>query len=95
MTFGNHVTQGKPLPEFYRFDEPTAAILNNLKWKVTIDDTKPVHLDSDSLLLDIKKWPERMMTSPSGRHLGIYKSLRKHVTKKKDKQLHTGADAGH
>jgi len=31
MTFGNHVTQGKPLPEVHHFDEPTAAVLTNLK----------------------------------------------------------------
>jgi len=31
----------------------------------------------------IQKWPERTTTSPSGRHLGIYKSLRRRVKEKK------------
>ncbi len=83
MTFGNHVTQGKPLPDFHQFDEPTAAVLTNLKRKVTINDTEPVHLNYDSLLLGIRKWPERTTMSPSGRHLGIYKLLGKHVVEKK------------
>jgi len=64
-TFGNHVTQGKPLPDFHQFDEPTAAVLTNLKRKVTINDTEPVHLNYDSLLLGIRKWRERTTTSPS------------------------------
>ncbi len=34
----------------------------------------------------IKKWPERTVTSPSGRHLGIYKTLQKHVLRKKTGQ---------
>jgi len=82
-TFGNHVTQGKPLPEFHNFDEPTTAVLTNLKRKVTANDTMPITLDYDSLLCGIQKWPERTTTSPSGRHLGIYKSLGKHVVQKK------------
>jgi len=82
-TFGNHVTQGKPLPDFHQFDKPTIAVLMNLKCKVTINDTEPVHLNYDSLLLGICKWPERTTTSPSRQHLGIYKLLGKHVVEKK------------
>jgi len=29
--FGNHITKGKQLPDFYDFDEPTAAVQTNLK----------------------------------------------------------------
>jgi len=43
-----------------------------------------VKLDYDSLLQGIKKWPEKTTTSPSGRHLGIYKTLGKHVCQKKN-----------
>jgi len=93
-TFGNHVTKGKQLPDFYNFDKPTAAILTNLKRKVTNSDSQQIKLDYDSLLQGIKKWPEKMTTSPSGRHLGIYKTLGKHVCKKNEQQLVTGAHAG-
>ncbi len=40
-------------------------------------------LDYDTLLNGIKKWPECTTTSLSGRHLGIYKALGKHVIEKK------------
>jgi len=40
-------------------------------------------LDYSKLLKGIKKWPECMTTSPSRCHLGIYKSLGKHVVEKK------------
>jgi len=33
----------------------------------------------------IKKWPEKTTMSPSGRHLGIYKTLQQHL-KEKDKE---------
>ncbi len=33
--------------------------------------------DFDTLMKGFRKWPERTATSPSGRHLGIYKSLLK------------------
>jgi len=33
----------------------------------------------------IKKWPEKTTTSPSGRHLGIYKSLQHHVLSQEEK----------
>jgi len=33
--------------------------------------------DFDTLMKGFKKWPERTTTSPSGRHLGVYKSLLK------------------
>jgi len=35
------------------------------------------NLDFDSLMKGFQKWPERTATSPSGRHLGVYKSLLK------------------
>jgi len=39
----------------------------------------------DDLMLGLRKWKERTTTSPSGRHLGIYKALLKddHRPKKK------------
>ncbi len=80
--FGDRLTQGRPLGTIHQFDEPTTAILQQLKRK-TPEDEEPPTLDYATLLDGLKKWPERTTTSPSGRHLGIYKSLGKHVIKKK------------
>jgi len=43
-------------------------------------------LDYKALLHGIQKWLEQTTTSPSGHHLGIYKTLGKHVIKKKQQQ---------
>ncbi len=40
----------------------------------------------DDMIAGFRKWTERTSTSPSGRHLGIYKSLIKDANKKKPKQ---------
>jgi len=74
--------QGQQLNGVHNFDEPTAAILANLKSKMPPPATVQHKLDYDKLLEGIQKWPECTTTSPSGRHLGIYKSLGKHVLKK-------------
>jgi len=81
--FGEHVHSGSPPLDHYDFDEQTIAILKNLKKKFNLDDTAPHSLDYDLLMNGIKKWPEKTTTSPSGRHLGIYKTLQKHTVKKK------------
>jgi len=36
--FGDRVTQGQLLPDIHHFDEPTAAILANLKMKIPTQD---------------------------------------------------------
>jgi len=77
-SFGNRVTDGRLLSTTHQFDKPTKAILENLHRK-TPDDTQSTTLDHEKLLEGIKKWPERTTTSPSGRHLGIYKTLGKHL----------------
>jgi len=82
--FGDWITQGRNLQATHTFDEPTSAILANLKRKLPAQTSTTHPLDYEKLLEGIKKWPERMTTSPSGRHLGIYKSLGKHVIKKND-----------
>jgi len=79
--FGNGVTEGRPIGGIHNFDEPTKAILSNLKWKIPHD--KASHpLNYATLLERIKKWPENTTMSPSGCHLGIYKALGKHVVQK-------------
>jgi len=82
MAFGDLITQGRPVNGVHNFDEPTAAILAHLKSKMPPPAMVQHKLDYGKLLEGIQKWPERTTTSPSGRHLGIYKSLGKHVLKK-------------
>jgi len=79
-SFGDRVTNGQSVGNIHNFDEPTKAILENLRRKTSADVLPPI-LDHETLLEGIKKWPERTTTSPSGRHLGIYKTLGKHVIK--------------
>ncbi len=40
-----------------------------------VSTTKP--LEFEALMSGFKKWPEHTTTSPSGCHLGVYKSLLK------------------
>jgi len=90
--FGDLVHNGSPLLHHYSFDEPTMAILQNLRKKITPDDGDTHPLNYDLLMNGIKKWPEKTSTSPSGRHLGIYKTLQKHVVKKKKTQSNAPDD---
>jgi len=82
-TFGDHVHKGSTCLDNYNFDEQTMAILKNLKKKINPDETVPHSLNYELLMNGIKKWPEKTTTSPSGRHLGIYKTLQKHIVQKK------------
>ncbi len=82
-TLGNQVLQGRANLSQLPINEPTRAILTHLKSKIPATDRRPHPLDYGLLMEGIKKWPERTTTSPSGRHLGIYKSLRRHVKEKK------------
>jgi len=85
-SFRDRLTNGQSFDTIYHFDEPTTAILKNLKRKTPALSTQNPKLNYSKLLEGIKRWPERTTTSPSGRHLGIYKTLAKHVVKKdKDK----------
>jgi len=82
-SFGDRITRGQSVCVLHHFDEPTTAILNNLQRKTPMIPSDRSTLDYVTLLQGIKKWPERTTTLPSGRHLGIYKSLAKHVIEKK------------
>jgi len=84
--YGQKVSQGWSEIEHHCLDTPTKAILKNLKQKISPGHTQTHALNYESLLDGIKKWPERTMTSPLGRHLGIYKTLRKHVCEKSKKK---------
>jgi len=81
--FGTRVLQGKAQLDELPVAESTKALLQHLKSKNPADEQ--LHpLIYDELQEGIKKWPEKTTTSPSGRHLGIYKSLQKHVIRKDD-----------
>jgi len=82
-SFGDYIYEGRPLEDANGFDEPTKAILRNLQNKVPTTDNNEHKLDYELLMNGIKKWLERTATSPSGRHLGIYKTLQKHVVQQK------------
>jgi len=66
-------------------DDATRALLHSMTDKT--DPTVPRHhpLLYEELQNGIKKWPEKTTTSPSGRHLGIYKSLQRHVLTQEEK----------
>ncbi len=50
-------------------------------------------LNFEKLTEGFKKWPEKTSTSPSGRHLGVYKSLLKDVHRKKDKDSNANSQS--
>jgi len=64
-------------------DEPTRTLLKHMKDKTTSELAQQDPLNYTSLMNGIKKWPEKTATSPSGHHLGIYKTLQKHVKEQK------------
>jgi len=66
-------------------DEYTKDLLTQLKTKISPTENPTLPLDTEALIKGFKVWPERTSTSPSGRHLGIYKSLAKHFPPPKDK----------
>jgi len=47
----------------------------------------------DSMMQGFQKWPECTSTSPSGRHLGIYKSLLKDINQNKKKSQTTNGSS--
>jgi len=90
--FGDYVYQGHDIQDMYDFDKPTTAILKNLRNKIPQTITTDHPLDYNLLMNGIKKWPEKTTTSPSGCHLGIYKTLQKHIVKQKKKNNNANMD---
>jgi len=64
-------------------DKYTMDLLHHMKSKVTITKNPDHPLDPDVLVQRFRKWPEQKSTSPSGWHLGIYKSLAKNFPPQK------------
>jgi len=79
---GNQILKGRADLNALPIDDATRALLANLrnKTKPYADHEHP--LIYEELQNGITKWAEKTTTSPSGRHLGIYKSLQKHVLTK-------------
>jgi len=83
-TFGNRVLEGRAHIDSLPIDNASKALLRHLRIKST-DPVYQTHpLNYDDLQNGIKKWSKKTTTSPSSRHLGIYKSLQRHVTDKDD-----------
>ncbi len=84
--YAQQILAGTAPIEHLPVDEHTKALLRHLKSKTHPLETPSHPLDQEKLIQGFKKWPERTTTSPSGRHLGIYKSLAKHFPPPKEKQ---------
>jgi len=82
--FGDRILQGRVDLEALPIDEATRTLLANMRDKTTPNEARQHPLIYTELQNGIKKWPEKTTTSPSGRHLGIYKSLQKHVLSKEE-----------
>jgi len=85
--FVNDVFHGRPISPDLNKPPMTQLLLEHQKGQLQPNETPKHELQFDSLMQGFKKWPERTSTSPSGCHLGIYKSLLKdsqHPQKKKN-----------
>jgi len=82
--FAQQVLQGTADIDNLPVDQYTKALLVHLKTKVGPSENTVTPLNTDELIQGFKWWPEHTSTSPSGRHLGIYKSLAKHFPPPKD-----------
>jgi len=82
--FGNLIFRGKVDLDALPVDAATRAVLKHLSDKLPLQTDHLHPINYDELQNGIKKWPEKTTTSPSGRHLGIYKSLQRHVLEKKN-----------
>jgi len=75
--FGNLIFKGQPIPDNRNLSPATQLLLTH-QCSLLLPHASDTHpLDFESLLNGFQKWPEWTMTSPSRRHLGIYKSLLK------------------
>jgi len=73
------------MPEDIKLPPMTCLLLEHQSSKLLPGEDPTQPLEFDKLMRGFRKWKEQMATSPSGRHLGIYKSLLKKKKKKEDK----------
>jgi len=76
--FGDSIFKGEALPDNIPLD-PAAHLLTMHQSSLLQPGETNHHppLVSEELMKGFRKWPEHMTTSPSGHHLGMYKSLLK------------------
>jgi len=82
----NQVLCGRADLESLSLDCPTKALLRNMQDKMPSPTLRAHPLHYKDLERGIKKWNEGTTTSPSGHHLGIYKSLLCHVLTEKEQK---------
>ncbi len=85
--FGEQLLQGTANLDVLQVSRHTKLLLNQHRRKYPKYKSTHLPLRFEELMQGIWKWPERTSTSPSGRHLGTYKSLLKDFPppKQKDK----------
>jgi len=79
--FGNQVFQGN-LPPNLDVNPATRLLLEHQKSLIEPNENTTLPVTFDELMARFKKWPEKTATSPSGSHLGIYKSMLKDLKKR-------------
>jgi len=87
--FGAQILQGTANLDELNISEPTKLLLRHQKSWLTTEHNRFHPLMFEDMLAGFRKWPERTSTSPSGRHLGIYKSLAKDANRKSNKRKPT------
>ncbi len=96
--FGEQITKGC-IPEDIVLPKMTRLLLEHQSSKLRPGEDPTQPLEFEKLMQGFRKWKERTATSPSGRHLGIYKSLLKDLPKKEDKKqtkpVYRGIDVMH
>jgi len=81
--FGNQVFRGTIPPEM-QLPLTAKLLLQHQQSLLEPDETTEIPLTFNELMEGFKKWPEQTATSPSGRHLGTYKSMLKDLPEKED-----------
>jgi len=84
--FGTEVLHGTADLDALNLDHSTRLLLQHQKYCTPPHAPQFQEMPYDGLMQGIQKWKERTTTSPSGRHLGIYKSLLKDEHKSKTKK---------
>jgi len=83
IQFGQQILNRKPIDPDLPITEGAQLLLENQYNKISKLCNTEHTLKFELLMKGLKKWPERMATSRSGRHLGVYKWLLKDQHHKK------------
>jgi len=75
--FGDAIFRGDPIPDHLSLDPATQLLLMNQCSLLKPGEQSKHPIKFKSLMASFKKWLEQTTTSPSRRHLGIYKLLLK------------------